>query len=123
MKSLIFAQNTLAPDEYSLYRKLFDTIYERLPKPDLYIYLHLPIEQLIQNINKRGYEYEQQIEPRYLKIINEGYFNFFSQQNEFPVLVIDTSNIDFVDNREDYNKIKTLIFENEFPKGVNRLIL
>jgi deoxyguanosine kinase len=123
MKSLIFAQNTLTPDEYNLYRRLFDIIYERLPKPDLYLYLHLPIELLIQNIKKRGREYEQQIEPGYLKIIQQGYFNYFSQQNEFPVLVIDTSNIDFVENHDDYKKIKDLIFGSKYPNGLNRLIL
>jgi len=123
MKSLIFAQSTLAPDEYNLYRRLFDIIYERLPKPDLYLYLHLPVKLLIQNIQKRGREYEQQIEPSYLRIIQEGYFNFFAQQNDFPVLVIDTSSIDFVENTEDYKKIKELIFGGKFSNGLNRIIL
>ena len=109
MKSLIFAQNTLAQDEYNLYRNFFDIIYERLPKPDLFVYLHLPEDQLILNIRKRGRDYEQSITPEYLKKIREGYFKFFSQQSDFPVLVIDTSNIDFVASREHYNMLRDLI--------------
>jgi deoxyadenosine/deoxycytidine kinase len=121
MKSLIFAQNTLAPDEYQLYRKFFDIIYERLPKPDLYVYLHLPENLLIQNIRKRGREYEQSIEINYLKTIREGYFNFFSQQTDFPVLIIDTSKLDFVRNDLDYQLIKDLIFENTYTSNMNRI--
>lgn len=123
MKSLIFAQTTLAPDEYILYRKFFDVIYERLPKPDLYLYLHLPEDLLIQNIRKRNREQERLINPDYLKIIKVGYINFFTQQNEFPVLIIDTSNIDFVENPEDYKKIKELIFDRKYPIGISREIL
>lgn len=123
MKSLIFAQNTLAPDEYNLYRKFFDIIYERLPKPDLYVYLHLPENLLIKNIRKRGRDYEQSIEIGYLRTIREGYFNFFSQQTDFPVLIIDTSEIDFVKNSADYQLVKELIFKKEYSNGINREIL
>ena len=120
MKSLIFAQNTLASDEYNLYRRFFDIIYERLPKPDLYVYLHLPENLLIENIRRRGRDYEQSIEITYLKTIREGYFNFFSQQNDFPVLVIDTSKLDFVKYDKDYQIIKELIFNNVHAAGINR---
>jgi len=123
MKSLIFAQNTLAPDEYNLYRKFFDIIYERLPRPDLYVYLHIPESKLIENIHMRGRDYEQSIETGYLRTIKEGYFNFFSQQNDFPVLIIDTSNIDFVKNRSHYQLIKDLIFAKAYPNGISREIL
>jgi len=123
MKSLIFARNTLAPDEYNLYRKFFDIIYERLPKPDLYVYLHLPENLLMENIRKRGRDYEQSIEMGYLKTIREGYFSFFSQQNDFPVLIIDTSMTDFVEKDSDYQMIKDLIFKKKYTSGVNREIL
>ncbi len=123
MKSLIFAQNTLAPDEYNLYRKFFDIIYERLPRPDLYVYLHIPENKLIENIRLRGRDYEQSIDPGYLRTIKEGYFNFFSQQTDFPVLIIDTSNADFVKNNADYQLIKGLIFKSQYPNGISREIL
>lgn len=123
MKSLIFAQNTLAPDEYNLYRKFFDIIYDRLPRPDLYVYLHMPESKLIENIKQRGRDYEQSIETSYLKTIREGYFNFFSQQTDFPVLIIDTSNIDFVKNSAHYQLVKDLIFEKTYVNGINREFL
>ena len=123
MKSLIFAQNTLAPDEYQLYRKFFDIIYERLPKPDLYVYLHLPEHRLLENIRKRGRGYELSIEGDYLKKIKEGYFSFFSQQTEFPILIIDTSNVDFVRNETDYLLLKNTIFGKRYSNGLNREIL
>jgi len=123
MKSLIFAQNTLAPDEYNLYRKFFDIIYERLPKPDLYVYLHIPESKLIGNIRMRGRDYEQSIEISYLRTIKEGYFNFFSQQTDFPVLIIDTSNVDFVKNSAHYQLIKDIIFAKRYPNGISREIL
>lgn len=123
MKSLIFAQNTLARDEYNLYRNFFDIIYERLPKPDLFVYLHLPEDLLLVNIRKRGREYEQSIDAEYLKKLREGYFTFFSQQSDFPVLIIDTSKIDFVASGEHYNLLKNLVTRPIDWTGIKREIL
>ena len=123
MKSLIFSAHTLQEDEYRLYRQLFDIIYSTLPKPDLYIYLHKNIGLLLKNISKRGREYEKNISAEYLKGIETGYFNFFKQQNQMRIVVIDTNNIDFVNNEEDLKKIEDSIFDNEYPVGITRIIL
>lgn len=123
MKSLIFAQNTLAQDEYNLYRNFFDIIYERLPKPDLFVYLHLPEERLILQIKARGRDYEQSITSDYLKKIREGYFTFFSQQNDFPVLIVDTSAIDFVAHKEHYFLLRDIITQPINWTGIRREIL
>jgi deoxyguanosine kinase len=123
MKSLIFAQNTLAQDEYNLYRNFFDIIYERLPKPDLFVYLHLPEERLILQIKERGRDYEQSITSDYLKKIREGYFTFFSQQNDFPVLIVDTSAIDFVMYKEHYYLLRDLVIQPINWTGIRREIL
>ena len=50
MKSLVFAASTLKGDEYNLYRQIFYIIYSSLPKPDIYVYLHLSTERLLKNI-------------------------------------------------------------------------
>ncbi len=121
MKSLIFAQNTLAQDEFNLYRQIFEIIYNSIPKPDLYVFLHLPVPLLLKNIRKRGRDYEQTITAEYLEKIQEGYFEFFKQHPDYTFLVIDTSNIDFVENESDYQKIKTAIFDEQHPKGVQRV--
>lgn len=101
-KSLIFAKITLADDEYRLYRTMFDIVYREMPKPDLYIYLYQNSERLLQNIKKRGRDYEQKIPASYLDKINSGYLDYIKSQTELNVLIIDVSDRDFVKNQEDY---------------------
>jgi len=104
-KSLIFAQITLQKEEYLLYRKMFDLMYKEITKPDLYVYLYQDTERLLQNIKKRGREYEQNIKANYLQKIHDGYKNFINTQQKLNILIIDVSEIDFVNNTEDYNYI------------------
>jgi len=101
-KSLIFAKITLAEDEYRLYRSLFDIVYREMPKPDLYIYLYQNSDRLLENIKKRGRDYEQKIPASYLDKINSGYLDYIKSQTGLNVLIIDVSNRDFVKNQEDY---------------------
>ena len=77
-------------------------MYNDVPKPDMYVYLYQNIDRLLQNIKKRGRDYEQNITPDYLKKIHDGYLNFFNSQNKIDVKIIDISDLDFVANREDY---------------------
>ncbi|CAM1342447.1 2-amino-4-hydroxy-6-hydroxymethyldihydropteridine diphosphokinase [Tenacibaculum aestuarii] len=109
-KSLIFAQVTLHSDEYKLYRKMFDLMYKEITKPDLYVYLYQNTERLLENIKKRGRDYEQNIEASYLQKIHDGYSNFIKTQPDLNILIIDVSELDFVNNLDDYetiiNKIK-----------------
>jgi len=123
MKSLIFAQNTLQPDEYNLYRQFFTIIYEKMPKPDLYVYLHKDTDLLMKNIAVRGRTYESFITKEYLEKISQGYFGYFKQQTDFPVLIIDTNGIDFVEKPADFEKLTDTIFNSQFNKGVTRVIL
>jgi deoxyguanosine kinase len=123
MKSLIFAQNTLQPDEYNLYRQFFTIIYDKMPKPDLYVYLHKDTDLLLKNIAERGRDYETFITKEYLEKITQGYFSYFRQQTDFPILIIDTNGIDFVKVPADFEKLTTTIFNSRFDKGVTRVIL
>ena len=123
MKSLIFAKATLKQDEYNLYRQIFNIIYQSIPKPDLYVYLHVDVKKLLANISKRGRDYEKGISEEYLKNLQKGYFDFFRQQNDMSFLIIDTSNVDFVDNQEDYEKIKELIFQKKYDQGIHRIVI
>ncbi|MDO7172934.1 2-amino-4-hydroxy-6-hydroxymethyldihydropteridine diphosphokinase [Mariniflexile sp. AS56] len=101
-KSLIFSKVTLQEDEFKLYRKLFYLMYKELRKPDLYVYLYQNTERLQANIKKRGRDYEQSIDNDYLEKINTGYLDFLKTQNEFNVKIIDISDRDFIENRNDY---------------------
>ncbi len=123
MKSIIFSRATLPDDEFQLYRQLFYIIYNSLPKPDLFVYLHVSVERLLQNIKKRGRSYEQQISGEYLEKIQSGYFDFFKQHPDYRVLVIDVNQLDFVKKPEHYQLVTESIFRNEVPAGITRLIL
>lgn len=123
MKSLIFASSTLEGDEYNLYRQIFYIIYGSLPKPDIFVYLHLDPERLLENIKKRGRNYEKSITKEYLRKIQESYFTFFRQNPDNKYLVIDINGIDFVGNENHYRKVIDVVFNDDFPVGLNTRIL
>lgn len=119
MKSLVFASSTLERDEYNLYRQIFYIIYGSLPKPDLYVYLHVHPDRLIENIAMRGREYEKSITVEYLTGIQESYFTFFRQNPENRYLVLDIKGLDFVKSRDDYHKLTSTIFKEDIQPGIN----
>jgi len=123
MKSLVFAASTLTGDEFSLYRQIFYIIYGSLPKPDIYVYLHLRPERLLENIERRGRNYEKSITKEYLEKIQNSYFSFFKQNPENKYLVIDVNDIDFVANENHYSKVIDTIFFDDYPVGLNKVIL
>jgi len=121
-KSLMFAEINLPEDEFSLYKNLFSIIYQKLPKPSLYIYLYSDVQRLQLNIKNRGRAYEMNISDTYLEKIQTSYLAFINQQNEFPVLLINTSNLDFVNSKEDFELIITYL-DKKYSKGVHRIDL
>lgn len=121
-KSLIFAQSNLSGDEFSLFVKLFRIMYNMLPRPDLLVYLYLDVDHLQSNIRKRGRDYEQNIPDQYLIDINSSYFEYIRKLQGQRVLIIDTNNIDFVKNKSDYQKIKSMIMK-DWEVGVHRVVL
>jgi deoxyguanosine kinase len=119
-KSMIFAGKTLDGDELALYTRLFKIIEASLPKPDLLVYLYLNIDQLKNNIRKRGRSYEQNIDFEYLEKIQNGYLDFLRQQQNMRILIIDTNRMDFVSNDEDYSRMANLI-GSEYEIGITRI--
>ena len=116
-KSLIFARITLQQDEFNLYRKLFNLMYREVKKPKIYVYLYQTTERLLENIKKRGRDYEQNITPEYLDNINKGYFEFIKGYPEQNNLVIELGDLDFVEQPEDYEVVldKILKFAVHLP--------
>ena len=110
-KSLIFAQVTLPKEEYSLYRKMFDIMYKEISKPDVYVFLYQNTDRLIENIKLRGRDYEQNIQADYLDKIHKGYLSFIKSKEELNTLIIDVSELDFVNNEEDYRIILKQILD------------
>lgn len=123
MKSLVFAASTLKGDEYNLYRQIFYIIYGSLPKPDIFVYLHLSTDRLLDNIGKRGRDYEKSISRDYLQKIQDSYFSFFRQNPDNKYLLIDINGLDFVSDENHYSKIIDTIFFDNYPVGFNKVIL
>lgn len=96
-KCLLFAKVNLAEDEFRLYQRLFEIMYQQLLQPDIVIYLHSPVSKLQQNIRKRNRSYEQNIPDEYLFNIQETYTHYIRQHN-VKTLFIDASNADFLGN-------------------------
>jgi|TARA_B110000263_G_scaffold240214_1_gene243196 deoxyguanosine kinase len=122
IKSRLFAQNNLSKDELTLFYRLFDIMLASLPKPDLLVYLHADIQCLQKNIKKRDRTYEQDITDGYLLKIQKKYLDFFKTQNDFPVLIIDVTDTDFVQNDVVYQKIVSAI-KKPYSLGVHQLRL
>jgi deoxyadenosine/deoxycytidine kinase len=122
MKSLIFSKQTLAQDEFNLYKQLFEIIYHSIPKPNLFVYLHAPIEKILNQIKLRGRTYEQEISEEYLQHIHENYLEFIETQKHIPVLIINTENLDFVSNIKDYKEIKKLFLNYLNQNGIHKNI-
>jgi len=115
-KSKLFAQNNLGQDELNLFNRLYKIMFSTIKKPDLLIYLHADIARLQENIKNRGREYEQNINNEYLKQIEKKYFDYLKKQNDFPVLMLDISKVNFMEDDRIYNQI---IYEiKEFEEDV-----
>ncbi len=104
-KDRVFAGITLDENEFALYDKIYRLFNPRIPKPDLVIYLHAPSEFLLARILKRGKEYEKAVGIGYLDGVVRAYNEFFFHYAESPLLVVETSNIDFVENPRDFSDL------------------
>lgn len=96
-KCLLFAKVNLPEEEFHLYQKLFDIIYQQLTQPDILIYLHVPVNQLQRNIKKRNRSFELSIPDDYLFKLQQTYTQYIKQHN-IKTLVIDAANADFLGN-------------------------
>lgn len=119
-KSLIFAQNNLKADEAKLYRMLFDIINPSLPKPDITLYLYAPVDKLLANIKKRGRDYEQNIPATYLDGIQNAYLEYFKQQTGSRIVLLDTTNMNWLEDKNDYERVKEIL-NTEYSLGLHYL--
>ncbi|MBI5343356.1 MAG: deoxynucleoside kinase [Deltaproteobacteria bacterium] len=100
-KDKIFALINLEDDEIALYDSIYKLLVPTVPKPDLVIYLQARPEVLLNRVRKRGVEYERNISLDYLKTLSDAYNEYFFHYNETPLLVVSTSEIDFVESPRD----------------------
>jgi deoxyadenosine/deoxycytidine kinase len=100
-KDGIFAGVTLSRDELGLYRQIFQLLDAQIPRPDLVIYLEARTDVLVRRIRKRDRDFERSITPEYLERLTEAFRSFFHHYTEAPLLVINCSEIDFVEHGGD----------------------
>ncbi len=114
-------QGFMSDKDYSNYRDLFSIMVSYLRKPDLIVYLKSPVELLIQHIQKRGRDYEQTIDPKYLARLNEAYDAWIERAKTagLRVVTIDTTHRDFENNEDDFNIIYQPIKELERQNWIN----
>ena len=85
--------------------QLYDLLFEQVPKPDLVIYLQGSLDTLTKRIKKRGRAYEKAISPSYLQELSEAYSHYFYRYDETPLLVVNTTEIDFVNTPEHFEQL------------------
>jgi deoxyguanosine kinase len=118
LKSLLFAKLNLQEAEYNLFHKLFYLIADSFPKPSILVYLNSSIDTLQFNIKKRGRVYEQNIQDNYLENLHQNYMEAFKLETSLPILLLNTSNKDFVENRNLFVEIRNLI-QKPHPAGLH----
>ena len=104
-KDRIFAMVNLDEDEFPLYESIYKLLAKTIPPPDLVIYLQARPEVLLNRVRKRGIGYERNISLDYLKTLSNAYSEYFFHYNETPLLVVNTSEIDFVERPRDLDHL------------------
>ena len=119
-KDRIFASINLDDHELALYTQIYQLLNGQIPTPDLIIFLQAKPEILLHRIRSRGHSYEKEIELDYLKILTEAYNYYFFHYDQSPLLIVDTSEIDFVKRKEDLSQLIREI--NQMRKGTSYFI-
>ena len=101
-KDQLFAEVTLDTDELELYQQVYNHLTIDAPTPDLVVYLQAPADVLLERIQKRGVPAEQRINADYLNLLNDAYTRFFHYYDAAPLLIVNATDIDWVNNADDY---------------------
>ena len=104
-KDRLFAELNLSPDELQLYNQVEDALAIDPPVPDLVIYLQASVDSLLERIARRGILYERAIDRHYLGRLTDAYARFFHAYNDGPLLIVNASQIDPINNDADYEQL------------------
>lgn len=102
-KDPLFARLTLSDEELTLYDQVYASLKPRAPTPDLVIYLQASPETLVERVRQRGVAYERGIPDEYLVRLAEIYARFFYHYEAAPVLIVNSENLNFVDQPDDFD--------------------
>ena len=112
-KDRIFAYLNLSKDELSLYESIYPLLARTLRKPDLVVFLQSSVDRLMYNIKSRNRKVERALTKSYIEELNEAYNHFFFRYNTTPLLIVNSSEIDFVNNEEDFDVLFKQIFRED----------
>jgi deoxyguanosine kinase len=101
-KDRLFAELNLDPEEFALYEQIVEKLNIDAPVPDLVIYLQASVDSLLQSIARRGIPYERKIDRGYLERLTEAYARHFHSYDQAPLLIVNASTIDPIQNESDY---------------------
>jgi deoxyguanosine kinase len=104
-KDRIFAYLNLNDHELALYEQIYKMIEPKVVRPDLVIYLQADTETILRRIKQRARPFEKDVSRDYIEAVNEAYSHYFFRYTETPLLVINTSDIDFVHNPQDLDDL------------------
>lgn len=104
-KDMLFAKINLDDDEFRLYQQVYEQLSLEVPLPDLVIYLQAPVEVLVDRINRRGIDYERSINTKYLEKLANAYTEYFYKYNSSPLLTVNATHINLVDNDHDFGDL------------------
>ena len=105
MKDRIFAALNLDDKEMNLYNSIATILEKNIVYPDLIIFLQSETSRLMENIKQRGRLYENNMDWNYIDSLNQMYNEYFFRYNKSPLLIINTNDIDFVNNKNDLKEI------------------
>lgn len=109
-KDKIFAYLNLQDEELKLYETLVSSIQHNITNPDLVVYLQSSVPRLMENIRRRGRDFEANMQESYIKDLNEAYNYFFFRYRTTPLLIVNSTEMDFVSHREHFEDLVRAIF-------------
>ena len=115
-KDQLFARLLLDGKQFDLYRKIYDNLYIPDIKADLVVYLQAPVSVLMERIRKRGRIFERPIDAEYLNHLNNAYLDFFYHYKDSAVLIVNTADVDFINDKDEYYRLKEHILNVESAK-------
>lgn len=112
-KDRIFAYLNLSGEELKLYESIFPLLSRSLRKPDLVVFLQSGVDRLMYNIKMRGRKIERGITRNYIEELSEAYNHFFFRYNDTPLIIVNSTEIDFVNNEDDFGELYKQIFRED----------
>lgn len=116
-KTRLFSSLTLSDDELKLYDRVYTLLEAQVPKPDLVIYLHAPVEVLLERIRRRGRAMEAPIDESYMRALSDVYAAFFREYDDTPLLTVDAAAFNFVTDPQAVDRLLACVRSLEQPRS------